>query len=91
MIRGPAHATACASCALPPLFNTPATPHAPCVARTPPSVKMAFNARSKKIVKERGLAPDEFEESVAQVGIAAPCKRLQAEKPGRHFHMVAAP
>ena len=47
----------------------------PVLSRTPPSVKMAFNARSKKIVKERGLAPDEFEESVAQVGIAAPCKR----------------
>jgi hypothetical protein len=28
---------------------------------------MAFTARSKKIVKERGAEPDEFEESVAQV------------------------
>ena len=28
---------------------------------------MAFTARSKKIVKEKGAEPDEFEESVAQV------------------------
>lgn len=32
-----------------------------------PLDKMA-TARSKKIVKEKGAAPDEFEESVAQVG-----------------------
>ncbi len=33
---------------------------------------MAFVARNKKIVKEKGQAPDELEESVAQVGLQAP-------------------
>jgi hypothetical protein len=31
----------------------------------------AISARSKKIVKERGQEPDEFEESVAQVRAVA--------------------
>jgi hypothetical protein len=34
---------------------------------------MAFTARSKKIVKERGAEPDEFEESVAQVAYKQEC------------------